>query len=120
MDATKWGDPLMKKYELKPAGQTRESSNPDLFDAPAARKFQSIGKLHFTFDKTFQQTWQKFPKFIPAKISVTIYENETAAKAIEDCRRLYKNARDFKIEMNQPELPAISNGNLNKNENNRK
>lgn len=82
----------MKQYSL----DSREE--PESF---GARRFKPIGKITFTFDKVFQNRWDKYPKFIRKEMFVFIYENETTEKAIEDVKRNYKNAKDFKVEINK-------------------
>ena len=63
-------------------------------------KLHKIGRINFVYDKAFQGLYDKFAKFIPAKISVYIMSNETPESCIEDLKKRYKNAKNFEIILN--------------------
>jgi len=78
----------MKEYNLKIPENTD------------SRRRAPVGKITFTYDKSFQNNWQKYPKFVKTTISVIIYENEDVNKLISNLKKDYKNAREFEVILN--------------------
>lgn len=71
------------------------------FKLKISNKLQVIGKIIFTFDKAFyRDEFDKTPKFVPARQSIFVYENETFESATKDILKNYRNARDFLVRKN--------------------
>lgn len=75
---------MMKQYSLK-----------------SPNKFHKVGRIEFTYDKAFMGPFDRYSKFIPTKTSVFLMSNEDPVKLIENLKKDYRNAGNFKIIFNQ-------------------